>query len=80
MHVLFPGRLVEQKDPLLMVDVAAALRDRAPGFQIHAVGEGDARAGGARGGSTSGGWRSTSLIHPRHAGPRRAGTRPATRC
>ncbi len=40
-HILFPGRLVEQKDPLLMVEVAAALRDRGLRFQIHAVGEGD---------------------------------------
>ncbi len=40
-HILFPGRLVDQKDPLLMVEVAAALRDRGLPFQIHAVGEGD---------------------------------------
>jgi hypothetical protein len=40
-HLLYPGRLVEQKDPLLMVEVAAALRERTPAFQIHAVGEGD---------------------------------------
>ena len=40
-HILYPGRLVEQKDPLLMVDVAAALRDRGASFQIHAVGEGE---------------------------------------
>jgi glycosyltransferase involved in cell wall biosynthesis len=40
-HVLYPGRLVEQKDPLLMVDVATLLRDRGHAFQIHAVGEGE---------------------------------------
>lgn len=39
-HVLYPGRLVEQKDPLLMVDVASALRDRGLDFRIHVVGEG----------------------------------------
>ena len=40
-HILSPGRLVEQKDPLLMVEVATALRDAGLRFQIHAVGEGD---------------------------------------
>src|SRR3954471_8315415 len=40
-HVLAPGRLVEQKDPLLMVEVAAALRDRGARFQVHALGEGE---------------------------------------
>jgi glycosyltransferase involved in cell wall biosynthesis/GT2 family glycosyltransferase len=39
-HILYPGRLVEQKDPLLMADVAEALRDHGLRFQIHAVGEG----------------------------------------
>ncbi|HSR93498.1 MAG TPA: glycosyltransferase family 4 protein, partial [Solirubrobacterales bacterium] len=32
---------VAQKDPLLMLDVAAALRNRGVSFQIHVVGEGD---------------------------------------
>jgi glycosyltransferase involved in cell wall biosynthesis len=40
-HILAPGRLVEQKDPLLMVEVAAALRDTGASFQVHAVGEGE---------------------------------------
>jgi glycosyltransferase involved in cell wall biosynthesis len=40
-HVLFPARIVQQKDPLLMVEVAAALRDRGVGFQVHVLGEGD---------------------------------------
>ena len=40
-HILFPGRLVEQKDPLLTVEVATGLRDKGLRFQIHAVGEGD---------------------------------------
>jgi glycosyltransferase involved in cell wall biosynthesis len=41
MHVLFPARIVQQKDPLLMVEVAKALRDRGVRFQIHVLGEGD---------------------------------------
>ncbi|MFL5898122.1 MAG: glycosyltransferase [Solirubrobacterales bacterium] len=40
-HVLFPARIVQQKDPLLMVEVAAALRERGIEFQIHVLGEGD---------------------------------------
>src|SRR5690349_20997220 len=39
-HVLYPGRLVDQKDPLLMVDVVTALRDRGLDFRVHVVGEG----------------------------------------
>jgi glycosyltransferase involved in cell wall biosynthesis len=41
LQILFAGRLVSQKDPLLMVEVAAALRDRGTRFQIHVVGEGE---------------------------------------
>lgn len=41
LQILFAARLVDQKDPLLMVEVAAALRDRGAAFQIHVVGEGD---------------------------------------
>lgn len=41
LHVLFPARIVQQKDPLLMVEVAAALRDRGVEFQIHVLGEGE---------------------------------------
>jgi glycosyltransferase involved in cell wall biosynthesis len=41
LQILFAARLVAQKDPLLMLDVAAALRDRGVSFQIHVVGEGD---------------------------------------
>ncbi len=41
LQILFAARLVAQKDPLLMLDVAAALRDRGVPFQIHVVGEGD---------------------------------------
>src|SRR5690242_5125629 len=39
-HVLYPGRLVDQKDPLLMVDAVTALRDRGLDFRVHVVGEG----------------------------------------
>ncbi len=41
LHVLFPARIVQQKDPLLMVEVAAALRDRGIDHQIHVLGEGE---------------------------------------
>lgn len=41
LQVLFPSRVVQQKDPLLMVDVARRLRDRGVEFQIHVLGEGD---------------------------------------
>lgn len=41
LQILFAARLVAQKDPLLMLEVAAALRDRDVRFQIHVVGEGD---------------------------------------
>lgn len=40
-QILYPARLVDQKDPLLMVEVAAGLRDRGVKFQVHVVGEGD---------------------------------------
>jgi glycosyltransferase involved in cell wall biosynthesis/GNAT superfamily N-acetyltransferase len=42
-HILFLARLVEQKDPLLMVDVAEELRKRGLRFQVHVVGDGDLR-------------------------------------
>jgi glycosyltransferase involved in cell wall biosynthesis len=41
LQILFAARLVAQKDPLLMLEVAAALRNRGVSFQIHVVGEGD---------------------------------------
>jgi glycosyltransferase involved in cell wall biosynthesis len=41
LHVLFPARLTAQKDPLLMVEVARALKEKAVDFQIHALGEGE---------------------------------------
>ena len=41
LQILFPARLVPQKDPMLMLDVAARLRDGGTSFQIHVVGEGE---------------------------------------
>src|SRR3954454_6955583 len=39
-NVLYPVRLVRQKDPLTMVAAAAELRDRGLDFRIHVLGEG----------------------------------------
>lgn len=39
-HILFPARLVAQKDPLLMLDVAARLRAEGMDFCIHVLGDG----------------------------------------
>jgi glycosyltransferase involved in cell wall biosynthesis len=44
LQILFAARLVAQKDPLLMLDVAGALRDRGANFQIHVVGDGEMEA------------------------------------
>ncbi len=41
LQILFAARLVAQKDPMLMLDVAAALRKIGVEFQIHVVGEGE---------------------------------------
>ena len=38
--ILWPGRLVEQKDPLLTLDVAELLRGRGAAFELHMVGDG----------------------------------------
>jgi glycosyltransferase involved in cell wall biosynthesis len=43
-HILFLGRLVEQKDPLLMVAVADRLRRRDERFCVHVVGDGPLQA------------------------------------
>lgn len=40
-HILYPGRLVHQKDPLLMVEVVDALRASHDAFRVHVVGEGE---------------------------------------
>lgn len=44
LQVLFPARLTAQKDPLLMVEVAAGLRAAGSSSVIHAVGDGELRA------------------------------------
>jgi glycosyltransferase involved in cell wall biosynthesis len=41
LQILFGARITDQKDPLLMVDVAAGLRERGVDFQIQVVGDGD---------------------------------------
>jgi len=41
LHILFPARLTAQKDPLLMVEVAAALKQKEVAAQIHVLGEGE---------------------------------------
>src|SRR3954447_16106515 len=38
--ILWPGRLVEQKDPLLALEVARTLRARGVAFELHMVGDG----------------------------------------
>jgi glycosyltransferase involved in cell wall biosynthesis len=40
-HVLYPARLTAQKDPLLMVEIAARLRAMGVDFQIHVLGDGE---------------------------------------
>jgi glycosyltransferase involved in cell wall biosynthesis len=40
-HVLYLGRWVDQKDPLLMLDIAAELIRKHPNVRVHAVGEGE---------------------------------------
>jgi glycosyltransferase involved in cell wall biosynthesis len=41
LQILFAARLVDQKDPLLMVEVAASLREAGADFRVNVVGEGD---------------------------------------
>ncbi len=41
MNVLFPARLTAQKDPVLMVEVANALRQTGTRFRFHVLGEGE---------------------------------------
>jgi glycosyltransferase involved in cell wall biosynthesis len=41
LQILYGARITDQKDPLLMVEVAAGLRDRGVPFQIQVVGDGD---------------------------------------
>jgi len=42
--ILYPSRLEEQKDPLLMVRIAAALKEAGSAAVIHVVGDGSLRA------------------------------------
>ena len=44
LEVLFAARLDAEKDPLLMVEIAAALRDEGSSARIHVVGDGPLRA------------------------------------
>lgn len=44
LQILFAARIVAQKDPLLMVEVARALREEGVKFQIQVIGEGDMEA------------------------------------
>jgi len=39
-RVLWPGRLVEQKDPMLTLDVLRLLQERSVGLTLHVVGDG----------------------------------------
>jgi glycosyltransferase involved in cell wall biosynthesis/GT2 family glycosyltransferase len=40
-NIVFPARLVEQKDPLLMLDVAGRLKAEGVDFRIHVLGDGE---------------------------------------
>ena len=40
-HVLWPGRLVDQKDPMLTLDVLRLLRERGVALTLHIVGDGE---------------------------------------
>lgn len=40
-RILWPGRLVAQKDPMLTLDVIRLLADRGLSFSLHVVGDGD---------------------------------------
>ncbi len=43
-NILFPARLVEQKDPMLMLEVASRLKAEGLDYRIHALGDGDLEA------------------------------------
>lgn len=70
MHVLFPARLTEQKDPLLMVEAAAALKGEGVDFQLHVLGEGELETE-VRERITARGLRDEVLIHPPTTTPQR---------
>jgi Glycosyl transferase family 2/Glycosyl transferases group 1 len=63
LHILFAGRLVAQKDPLLMVQVTERLRERmGDRFQIHVVGGGELEAD-VRGAVAARGLQAQVLFH-----------------
>jgi glycosyltransferase involved in cell wall biosynthesis len=67
LNILFAARLVDQKDPLLMVEVAAGLRDEGVKFQLHVVGEGELE-GQVKGLVDERGLAESVLFHPPTAG------------
>jgi glycosyltransferase involved in cell wall biosynthesis/GT2 family glycosyltransferase len=69
LQILFGARITDQKDPLLMVDVAAGLRDRGVPFQIQVVGDGDLEAD-TRSKIAALGLEKEIVIHPPTAGLR----------
>jgi glycosyltransferase involved in cell wall biosynthesis len=70
LHILFPARLTAQKDPLLMVKVAAALKEQGTAAQIHVLGEGDLE-GEVRKQIEERGLEQEVLIHPPTPTPQR---------
>jgi glycosyltransferase involved in cell wall biosynthesis len=65
-NILFPARLVEQKDPLLMVDVARHLKAGPADFRIHVLGDGDLEDD-VRAALRAGGLEDLVLLHgPQH--------------
>ncbi|MGC1853675.1 MAG: glycosyltransferase family 4 protein, partial [Solirubrobacterales bacterium] len=67
LQILFAARLVQQKDPFLMLAVAASLRERDVSFQIHVVGDGELE-GEIRERIAAMGLREHVLLHPPTAG------------
>ena len=63
LDVLFAARLVPQKDPLLMVDVASALCEREVDFRFHVVGDGELQ-GAIEERATTAGVRDRLAFHP----------------
>lgn len=70
LHVLFPARLTAQKDPLLMVEAAAALKETGTPFRFHVLGEGDLE-GEVRERIAARDLAEEVLIHPPTATPQR---------
>jgi glycosyltransferase involved in cell wall biosynthesis len=70
LHVLFPARLTAQKDPLLMVEVAAAAKEAGVPLQVHVLGEGELEQE-VRERIAASGLRDEVLIHPPTPTPQR---------